>query len=99
MNINEEMKLHKWVHNMTGQQSSSSPQAQWCKIKRIPAATFQYRCRKARMIMKKLQENNPGNEAIVSAERIVKPMNGSESELFFAKVNLLQEHHTASGIT
>ena len=51
------------------------------------------------MVMEeKMQENNSGNAAIVSADRAVKPVNDTEPELFFAKVDLLQEHHTASGI-
>lgn len=99
MNINEEMKLHKWAQDMAEQQSGGLSQAQWCKMKGIPVTTFQYRCRKVRMVMEeKLRENNSGNAAIVSADRSVKPVNDPESELFFAKVDLSQEHHTASGI-
>ncbi|MGN0323947.1 MAG: IS66 family insertion sequence element accessory protein TnpA [Oliverpabstia sp.] len=99
MNINEEMKLHKWAQDMAEQQNSGLSQTQWCKMKGIPATTFQYRCRKVRMVMEeKLQENNSGNAAIVSADRSVKPVNDPEPELFFAKVDLSPEHHTASGI-
>lgn len=99
MNINEEMKLHKWAQDMAEQQSSGLSQIQWCKMKGIPATTFQYRCRKVRMVMEeKLQENNSGNAAIVSADRSVKPLNDMEPKLFFAKVDLSQEHHAASGI-
>ena len=99
MNINEEMKLHKWAQDMAEQQSSGLSQTQWCKMKGIPATTFQYRCRKVRMVMEeKLQENNSGNAAIVSADSAVKPVNDTEPELFFAKVDLSPEHHTASGI-
>ena len=50
MNINEEMKLHKWAQDMSEQQSSGLSQTQWCKMKGIPATTFQYRCRKVRMV-------------------------------------------------
>ena len=82
MNINEEMKLHKWAQDMAEQQNSGLSQAQWCKMKGMPATTFQYRCRKVRLAMEeKLQENNSDNAAIVCA-----------------KVDLSQEHHTASGI-
>ena len=99
MNINEEMKLHKWAQDMAEQNSSGLSQTQWCKMKGIPATTFQYRCRKVRMVMEeKMQEKNSGNAAIVSADCSVKPVNDSEPERFFAKVNLLQEHRTASGI-
>lgn len=31
MNINEEMKLHKWAQDMAEQQNSGLSQAQWCK--------------------------------------------------------------------
>lgn len=99
MNINEEMKLHKWAQDMAEQQSSGLSQVQWCKMKGIPTNTFQYRCRKVRLAMEeKLQENNSGNAAIVSADRAVKPVNDPDPELFFAKVDLSPEHHTASGI-
>lgn len=39
MNINEEMKLHKWSQDMVEQQASGLSQKQWCKIKGIPATT------------------------------------------------------------
>lgn len=100
MNVNEKMKLHKWAQDMAEQQSSVLSQTQWCKMKGIPATTFQYRCRKVRMVMEEtLQENNSGNAAIVSADCSVKPVNDPEPELFFAKVDLSQEHSTASGIS
>lgn len=99
MNINEEMKLHKWAQDMSEQQSSGLSQTQWCKRKGIPATTFQYRCRKVRMVIEeKLQENNTGNATMVSPGRSVKPVNNPESEIFFAKADLSQEHGTASGI-
>lgn len=99
MNINEEMKLHKWAQDMTEQQNSGLSQTQWCKMKGIPATTFQYRCRKVRLTMEeKLQENNSGNAAIVSADSAVKPVNDPDPELFFTKVDLSPKHHTASGI-
>ena len=89
MNINEEMKLHKWAQDMAEQQNSGLSQAQWCKMKGMPATTFQYRCRKVRLAMEeKLQENNNTLTAQIEAEH----------KLFFAKVDLSQEHHTASGI-
>lgn len=99
MNINEEMKLHKWAQDMAEHQNSGLSQTQWCKMKGIPATTFQYRCRKVRLAMEeKLQENNSGNAAIVSADSAVKPVNDPDPELFFAKVDLSPKHHTASGI-
>ena len=68
-------------------------------MKGMPATTFQYRCRKVRLAMEgKLQENNSGNTAIVCADSAVKPVKDPDPELFFAKVDLSQEHHTASGI-
>lgn len=100
MNVNKEMKLHKWAQDMVEQQNSGLSQTQWCKMKGIPATTFKYRCRKVHMAMEeKLQENTPGNAAIVSADHSVRPVNDQEPELFFAKVDLPQEHHTASGIS
>lgn len=84
---------------MAEQQNSGLSQAQWCKMKGMPATTFQYRCRKVRLAMEgKLQENNSGNTAIVCADSAVKPVKDPDPELFFAKVDLSQEHHTASGI-
>ena len=99
MNINEEMKLHKWAQDMAEQQNSGLSQAQWCKMKGMLATTFQYRCRKVRLAMEeKLQENNSDNAAIVCADSAVKPVKEPDHKLFFAKVDLSQEHHTASGI-
>ena len=99
MNINEEMKLHKWAQDMAEQQNSGLSQAQWCKMTGMPATTFQYRCRKVRLAMEeKLQENNSDNAAIVCADSAVKPVKEPDHKLFFAKVDLSQEHHTASGI-
>ena len=95
MNLNEEMKLHKWAQDMAEQQNSGLSQAQWCKMKGMPATTFQYRCRKVRLAM---QENNSDNAAIVCADSAVKPVKEPDHKLFFAKVDLSQEHHTASGI-
>ena len=40
MNINEEMKLHKWAQDMADQKSSGLSQIKWCKMKGIPATTF-----------------------------------------------------------
>ena len=99
MNINEEIKLHKWTQDMAEQNSSGLSQIQWCKMKGMPATTFQYRCRKVRLAMEeKLQENNSDNAAIVCADSAVKPVKEPDHKLFFAKVDLSQEHHTASGI-
>ena len=58
MNINEEMKLHKWAQDMTDQKSSGLSQKEWCSMKGIPINTFQYRCRQVRLAMeKKLKED------------------------------------------
>ena len=35
MNINEEMKLHKWAQDMTDQKSSGLSQKEWCSMKGI----------------------------------------------------------------
>ena len=32
MNINEEMKLHKWAQDMTDQKSSGLSQKEWCSM-------------------------------------------------------------------
>lgn len=99
MNINEEIKLHKWTQDMAEQNSSGLSQIQWCKMKGMSVTTFQYRCRKVRLAMEeKLQENNSDNAAIVCADSAVKPVKEPDHKLFFAKVDLSQEHHTASGI-
>lgn len=51
------------------------------------------------MAMKeKMQVNNAGNAVIVSDDRSVKAVNDMEPEMFFAKVDLSQEHSAASGI-
>ena len=62
MNINEEIKLHKWAQDMAEQQSSGLSQVRWCKMKGIPTNTFQYRCRKVCLAMEeKIQESKPDN--------------------------------------
>ena len=99
MNINEEMKLHKWAQDMAEQQNSGLSQVQWCKMKGIPSNTFQYRCRKVRLAMEdKLQESKPDNAALVPAERSIKPAGDPEPEPFFAKINLSSESRSTSGI-
>lgn len=99
MNINEEMKLHKWAQDMAEQQGSGLSQIQWCKMKGIPTNTFQYRCRKVRLAMEeKLQESEPESAAIIPAGHTVKPANDPPSEPFFAKVDLAPEPRTTSGI-
>lgn len=99
MNINEEMKLHKWAQDFAEQQSSGLSQVQWCKMKGIPTNTFQYRCRKVRLAMEeKLQEGKPDNAAIVPTERTVEPVDTPQSEPFFAKVDLSPEPCSTSGI-
>lgn len=37
MNVNEEMKLHKWAQDIAEQKNSGLSQTQWCKMKGIPA--------------------------------------------------------------
>lgn len=99
MHINEEMKLHKWAQDMAEQQSSGLSQVQWCKMKDIPTNTFQYRCRKVRLAMEeKLQKSKSDNAAIIPAGHAVKPADDTQTEPFFAKVDLAPEPHTASGI-
>lgn len=99
MNINEEMKLHKWAQDMAEQQNSGLSQVQWCKMKGIPTNTFQYRCRKVRLAMEdKLQESKPDNAALVPTERSIKPVGDPEPEPFFAKINLSSESRSTSGI-
>ena len=104
MNINEEMKLHKWAQDMAEQQNSGLSQDQWCKMKGIPTNTFQYRCRKVRLAMEdtlqesKQQKNKPDNAALVPAERSIKPAGDPEPEPFFAKINLSSESRSTSGI-
>ena len=99
MNINEEMKLHKWAQDMAEQQNSGLSQVQWCKMKGIPSNTFQYRCRKVRLAREDtLQESKPDNAALVPAERSIKPAGDPEPEPFFAKINLSSESRSTSGI-
>lgn len=51
MNINKEMKLHKWAQDMAEQKSSGPFQKKWCGMKGILVNTFQYRCRQVRLAM------------------------------------------------
>ena len=99
MNINEEMKLHKWAQDMAEQQSSGLSQVRWCKTKGIPTNTFQYRCRKVRLAMEeKIQESKPDNAAIIPANQTLKPADDPQSKPFFAKVDLAPDSCTDSGI-
>ncbi len=100
MNINEEMKLHKWAQDMAEQQGSGLSQIQWCRMKGIPKTTFQYRCRKVRLAMKeKLRKSESDNTVIIPADHTLKPVNDLQHEPFFAKVALSPQSQPASGIS
>ncbi len=97
MNINEEMKPHKWAQDMADQKSSGLSQKEWCNVKGIPTNTFQYRCRQVRLAMEgKLKDGKADNASLVPAnhneEAHVTP------EPFFTKVELTSSHNTPSGI-
>lgn len=96
MNINEEMKLHKWAQDMTDQKSSGLSQKEWCSMKGIPINTFQYRCRQVRLAMeKKLKEDKLSDTSLVSVKNTV---SASGQEPFFAKVEFNNDHNIPSGI-
>lgn len=96
MNINEEIKLHKWAQDMADQKSSGLSQKEWCSMKGIAVNTFQYRCRQVRLAMEdRMKNDKPDNTALVPAERAVST---SDPEPFFAKVELNSGHNIPSGI-
>ena len=97
MNINEEMKLHKWAGDMAEQKSSGLSQKEWCKMKGIATNTFQYRCKQVRLAMEeKIKNSNQDNTALVAANQDIEmPIS---SEPMFAKVELTGGYNTPSGI-
>lgn len=97
MNINEEIKLHKWAQDMAEQKSSGLSQKEWCSVKGIPTNTFQYRCRQVRLAMEdRMKNDKPDNTALVPADHTTKTPVPSEPA--FAKVELTGGHKVPSGI-
>lgn len=97
MNINEEMKLHKWARDMAEQKSSGLSQKEWCNMKGIPTNTFQYRCRQVRFAMEdRMKNDKPDNSALVSADHNIEMPDSAEPT--FAKVELTGRHNVPSGI-
>ena len=97
MNINEEMKLHKWAQDMAEQKSSGLSQKEWCNMKGIPTNTFQYRCRQVRLAMEdRMKNDKPDNTALVPADHNTETP--ASSEPAFAKVELTGSHNVPSGI-
>lgn len=97
MNINEEMKLHKWAQDMADQKSSGLSQKEWCNMKGIPTNTFQYRCRQVRLAMEeRIKKDKPRNTALVPADhRTETPVSAAPA---FAKVELTSSRNIPSGI-
>ena len=96
MNINEEMKLNKWACDMAEQKSSGLSQKEWCGMKGIPINTFQYRCRQVRLAMEdRMKNDKTDNTSLVPAEKAIST---SDTEPFFAKVELNSGHNIPSGI-
>ena len=94
MNINEEMKLHKWAQDMADQKSSGLSQEKWCKMKGIPTNTFQYRCKRVRIAMEeKLQGSKTESASLVPVDKPVAPANVSEQEPFFATLTMTRKYH------
>ena len=97
MNINEEMKLHKWAQDMAEQKSSGLSQKEWCKMKGIAPNTFQYRCKQVRMAMEeKMRNDKQKNTALVAAAHDIQSPVSSEPT--FAKVELAGGYNIPSGI-
>ena len=97
MNINEEMKLHKWASDMAEQKSSGLSQKEWCKMKGIATNTFQYRCKQVRLAMEeKMRNDNQDNTSLVPAAHDINAPVSSEPA--FAKVELTGGYNTPSGI-
>lgn len=97
MNINEEMKLHKWAQDMAEQKSSGLSQKEWCNMKGIAINTFQYRCRQVRLAMEdRIKNDKPDNTALVPADHNIKMP--TPAEPVFAKVELTNGHNVPSGI-
>lgn len=97
MNINEEMKLHKWAQDMADQKTSGLSQKEWCNMRSIPINTFQYRCRQVRLAMEeKINRDKQGTTSLTPVPH--KSEMPASLEPAFAKVELIGSHNTPSGI-
>lgn len=96
MNINERIKLQRWARDMAEQRSSGLTQKKWCKIRGISIKTFEYRCRRVRLAMEDELKQKEIDTCPVPA--VNTPEISNDTEPFFAKVELRNEHNTQSGI-
>ncbi len=96
MNINERIKLQQWAGDMAEQRSSGLTQRKWCNMRGISIKTFEYRCRRVRHAMEDELKQREINTGISSA--LKSPEVSNNTEPFFAKVELRNEHNTQSGI-
>lgn len=90
MDINEEMKLRQWAQDMADQKASGLSQRKWCEMKGLRKNTFEYRCRRVRMVMEKNLEKTQTGEIVPVTREINDPV--------FAKVNINAPEYKASGI-
>lgn len=89
-----EMYLKQWAQDLADQKASGLMRKEWCVQKGISMNTFKYRSMKVRRAS---EETDSKYTAIVPAAKPEKP--ASESQPFFAKVNLSAAPETFSGIS
>lgn len=89
-----EMYLKQWSQDLADQKASGLTQKEWCVQKGISMNTFKYRSMKVRRASEEAGSKYTG---IVPAEETEEP--ASESQPFFAKVNLSAAPETFSGIS
>ena len=89
-----EMYLKQWAQDLANQKASGLTQKEWCVQKGISMNTFKYRSMKVRRAS---EEAGSKYTAIAPAWKPEEPT--SESQPFFAKVNLSAAPETFSGIS
>lgn len=89
-----EMYLKQWAQDLADQKASGLTQKEWCVQKGISMNTFKYRIMKVRRASEEAGSKYTG---IVPAEKPEEP--ASESQPFFARVNLSAAPETFSGIS
>ena len=89
-----EMYLKQWSQDLADQKASGLTQKEWCAQKGISMNTFKYRSMKVRRASEETGNKYTG---IVPAVKPEEP--ASESQPFFAKVNLSAAPETFSGIS
>ena len=89
-----EMYLKQWAQDLADQKASGLMRKEWCVQKGISMNTFKYRSMKVRRASEETDSKYTG---IVPAAKPEKP--ASESQPFFARVNLSAAPETFSGIS